>query len=456
MVATVQAALDGIVIITLAVLLIHHHIGAITFEYLMMLMLHLAILALAYDYMGIYRSNSSYTLTAFKLFKAWVLTFLLLTFIGFASKQGEQFSRVFMAQFYTLGLASQVVLNLAFYWLHKFWFAHRSDVDNALVIGQGDLTTYLSLKVTNNPWLHQRLVGSVSLDEGVVNEELNLVGDDLPVLGAVADLGEIITSQDVRVAYIVTPLSGSRLLEKVYFTLLDNNITVHWVPDIFSLRLINHSVNEIAGIPVLTLSETPFTGTRLMLKNLEDRILSTFMLLVGAPVLMLIALAVRLDSPGPVFFRQERAGWNGRTFSIWKFRSMYAHQSEEGGLKQAQKDDSRVTRMGAILRRTSLDELPQLFNVFLGDMSLVGPRPHALKHDQEYSRRITDYFARHNIKPGITGLAQVRGFRGETREIEQMVQRVESDIEYINNWSMWLDFTILVRTTAAFAGKYAY
>ena len=149
-------------------------------------------------------------------------------------------------------------------------------------------------------------------------------------------------------------------------------------------------------------------------------------------------------------------GWNGKIFRICKFRSMHVHQPENGVVVQAQKNDPRVTRVGAFIRRTSLDELPQVFNVLLGEMSLVGPRPHAIQHDEEYSRRITDYFARHNIKPGITGLAQVRGYRGETRDIEQMIQRVESDIEYINNWSLALDLSILLRTVTVFTGKNAY
>jgi putative colanic acid biosynthesis UDP-glucose lipid carrier transferase len=228
------------------------------------------------------------------------------------------------------------------------------------------------------------------------------------------------------------------------------------VPDIFSLRLVNHSVKEIAGIPVLTLSETPLTGVHLLAKTMEDMVLSALILILISPVLLLVAIAIKLDSPGPVFFRQARAGWNGRTFKIWKFRSMYVHQPETGMLKQAGKNDPRITRVGAFIRKTSLDELPQVFNVLMGDMSLVGPRPHAIQHDEEYSRRIDDYFARHNIKPGITGLAQVRGLRGETSDIDQMAQRIEADIEYINNWSVWLDLAILIRTTTAFTGKYAY
>jgi putative colanic acid biosynthesis UDP-glucose lipid carrier transferase len=278
----------------------------------------------------------------------------------------------------------------------------------------------------------------------------------LNVLGDLSDLDEIIARHAIRTVYFVTPLEGSEVINTVYLKLLDKYISINWVPDIFSLRLINHSVREIAGIPVLTLSETPLMGTGLFLKTLEDKVLAALMLLFAAPLLLLIALAIKLDSPGPVFFRQERKGWSGEVFRIWKFRSMFVHEVEDGVVRQAQRNDPRMTRVGAFIRRTSLDELPQLFNVLAGEMSLVGPRPHAIQHDAQYSQDITDYFARHNIKPGITGLAQVRGFRGETRDIEQMIQRVDSDIEYINNWSVWLDFIILVRTLFAFTGKQAY
>jgi putative colanic acid biosynthesis UDP-glucose lipid carrier transferase len=294
------------------------------------------------------------------------------------------------------------------------------------------------------------------VDGAVCDEKYEFQQGELQVLGNVGHLPELIRQFQVSTVYIVTPLHSSKLLEDVYFTLLDNHIAVHWIPDIFSLRLVNHSVNELAGIPVLTLSETPLTGTRLIAKSLEDKILSFLILLLVSPLFLIIAIAIKLDSPGPVFFRQQRGGWNGETFRIWKFRSMHVQSPEAGVITQARKSDSRFTRVGALLRRTSVDELPQLMNVLIGNMSLVGPRPHAVEHDQEYSRRITDYFARHQIKPGMTGLAQVRGFRGETEDINQMVQRVESDIEYINNWSLWLDFTILVRTMLAVTGKAAY
>jgi putative colanic acid biosynthesis UDP-glucose lipid carrier transferase len=228
--------------------------------------------------------------------------------------------------------------------------------------------------------------------------------------------------------------------------LLNENVNIHWAPNIFALNLINHSVKELAGIPILTLSETPLIGTHLLLKTIEDRVLSLFLLVLVSPLMLITAILIKTESPGPAFFRQERTGWDGKNFKIWKFRSMKLHTEEDGVVRQATREDPRITRVGRFIRRTSIDELPQLFNVLAGQMSLVGPRPHALEHNIEYSKHIEAYLARHRIKPGITGLAQIRGFRGETKELEQMEKRVKYDLEYINNWSLWLDLSILART----------
>ena len=449
---TVQAALDGLAVVGIAWGLIDYHIGALTHEYMIMLLLLLGSLAIIFDQMAIYRTNRSYTQKGLALLKAWSLSFLVLTLISFLSQQNS-ISRILMVQLYVGGLSAHAALHLSAYMIRRKWQRHHADVENALVVGHGDLAAYLASKVSANPWLSQRLVGKVLLD---ANDSEGEMRQRVPLLGTVRNIERIIEENEIRVVYLVTPLESSKVLENVYFKLLDKHVTIHWVPDIFSLRLVNHSVNEIAGIPVMTLSETPLTGTRSFLKSLEDRVLSALLILLFSPVLLVVALAVKLDSKGPVIFRQQRAGWNGKNFSIWKFRSMYVHQSEPETLKQATTDDPRITPVGRFIRRTSLDELPQLFNVLMGDMSLVGPRPHAIQHDAEYSARISDYLARHRIKPGITGLAQVRGYRGETPDDEAMAQRIEADIEYINKWSLWLDFTILIRTFMAFGGKNAY
>jgi putative colanic acid biosynthesis UDP-glucose lipid carrier transferase len=453
---TVQAGLDGIVVIGLSYWLIDYNIGILTAEYSLFLLLLMGTLAVVYDHFGLYRSNASFTGKAFTLFKAWTASFAILLILAFLSKQSDAYSRLLVAELYVLGFFAQLLVHTLTRWLRFSLLRHANQPENVILIGSGKLANYLYQKINGNPWLGQQVLGCVHLSEA---DQVEVSADPSkrpPVLGQIWNLTELIDQHAVRTVYFVTPLDASDVLEELYFTLLDKHVAVHWVPDIFSLRLINHSVREIAGIPVLTLSETPLTGTRLLMKSAEDYLLGSLILILVAPLLILISIAVKLDSPGPVFFRQERLGWNGKPFRIWKFRSMVVHQPKDSVIKQAERDDPRVTRVGAILRKTSLDELPQLFNVLTGEMSLVGPRPHAVQHDFEYARRIDDYFARHNIKPGMTGLAQVRGFRGETRDIELMAQRVESDIEYINNWSLWLDLVIMLRTVMVLSGKHVY
>jgi putative colanic acid biosysnthesis UDP-glucose lipid carrier transferase len=453
----IQAGLDCIAVTGVAWFLINYHIGFITQSYVILLLLLLGALAVVYDHYAIYRSNVGFTVKAFKLLKAWTATFGFLVAMAFLTKQSEQYSRLLVGQLFVAGYFAQMLLHLATREMQKKFLAHSTQLENSLIIGSGELASYLHKKISNNPWLGERIVGCVLIGADDDRGKESLEGAQrLSILGDISDLDELVVKHAIRTVYFVTPLGGSEVIQDVYLRLFDKHISVNWVPDIFSLRLINHSVREIAGIPVLTLSETPLMGMRLFLKNLEDKVLAFLILVLAAPVLVAIAIAIKLDSPGPIFFRQQRMGWSGEAFRIWKFRSMVVHQPEDGIVKQAQKNDPRMTRVGAFIRRTSLDELPQLFNVLMGEMSLVGPRPHAIQHDVQYSPDVSGYFARHNIKPGITGLAQVRGYRGETKDIDQMIRRVDSDIEYINNWSLWLDFVILVRTVFAFSGKHAY
>lgn len=452
---SLQTMLDGTAVLAIAYYLILHQVGAVTAEYTVFVLLLIGAMAVIYDHFGIYRSNASFTRKALDLFNAWSLAFGALVLLGFITQNADAYSRLVVGQIYLTGYFAQLLLHFTLRSVQVKFMQHVQ-VDKVAIVGTGRLATYLQGKINNNPWLGQQVVGFVGLDANPPSAQPVAGKAVPPVLGSLEALPQLIHTHGVSIVYFAIPLDASEVLEDLYFQLLDQHVAVHWVPDIFSLRLVNHSVREIAGLPVITLSETPLTGTRLLLKSLEDLVLSSLILLFAAPVLLLIALAIRIDSPGPIFFRQERNGWNGKTFRIWKFRSMHVHQPEGGVVKQAEKDDPRITRVGRFIRRTSLDELPQIFNVITGDMSLVGPRPHAVQHDEEYSLRISVYMARHNIKPGITGLAQVRGHRGETRNVEQMALRVESDIEYINNWSIWLDLSILLRTFGAFTGKNAY
>jgi putative colanic acid biosysnthesis UDP-glucose lipid carrier transferase len=460
-----QPLLDGVAILGIAWFFIQLDIGYLTQDYVILLLVLLGLVSVMYDRFAIYRTSSSFAAKLFSLFNAWSISFLALFLLGFLTKQSHIYSRVFITELFLVGFIAQSLIHFVVRAVNRRINKHSHVTDNVIIVGQGQLANYLEHKITSNPWLNERVIGNVSIEEEVKRKrkaqksELN----DYPTsrtihLGKVAELPGLIDEHDINTIYIVTPLESSRVLEELYFILLDKHVSIHWIPDIFSLRLINHSVKEIAGIPVLTLSETPLTGLSKLGKAIEDKVLSFLILLLITPVLIAVAIAVKLDSPGPIFFRQNRTGWNGKTFSIWKFRSMRVDQPMDANqpLKQAEKNDPRITKVGAFIRKTSLDELPQVFNVLKGDMSLVGPRPHAVQHDEVYSQRISDYYARHNIKPGITGLAQIRGYRGETKELDQMTKRIESDIEYINNWSIWLDLSILMRTVNAFTGKGAY
>ena len=463
-VTLLQPLIDGFIIIGVAWYFINNKVGYLTQDYVIFMLLLLGMVSVMYDRYAIYRSSSTFSNKIFDLFNAWTITFLALVFLGFLTKQSQEYSRVFIVNTYIVGFLMQCISHYCFRFVSRQFNQRSRTTENVFIIGHGELASYLDQRISSNPWMHQRVLGMVLIREErrvKAREGLDInrsSNSKVLHLNKVSELPDLIEQYDVDTIYVVTPLESSKVLEEMYFELLDKHIAIHWVPDIFSLRLINHSVREIAGVPVMTLSETPLTGINKLTKSIEDRVLSFFILLAFLPLLILITIAIKLDSPGPIFFRQNRTGWNGNAFKIWKFRSMHVDKEVTGSakVKQAKKDDPRITKVGAYIRKTSLDELPQLFNVLLGNMSLVGPRPHAVQHDKVYAERITDYYARNNIKPGITGLAQVRGYRGETTEIDQMSKRIQSDIEYINNWSVGLDISILVRTVTAFTGKGAY
>jgi len=246
------------------------------------------------------------------------------------------------------------------------------------------------------------------------------------------------------------------MLGKLQIESLDKNIEVHWVPPIFDMTLINHSIKQIGNVPLIALSETPLNGQRGNTKKLLDYSLTLLAVIALSPILIATAIAVKLSSKGPVLFKQKRHGMQGEVFNVWKFRSMRAHKEGDGEITQATKEDPRITKVGKFIRKTSIDELPQLWNVLNGTMSLVGPRPHAVEHNNFYSDKVIAYMARHNIKPGLTGLAQVNNCRGETKTVEEMARRVEYDLEYINNWSVGLDIKIIFQTIFVLFSDKAY
>jgi Undecaprenyl-phosphate glucose phosphotransferase len=246
--------------------------------------------------------------------------------------------------------------------------------------------------------------------------------------------------------WLALPLSQERVILRFVNEFRDDLVNVRFIPDVRSLALFESGVSELLGVPAINLLASPLSQRAVLQKEIFDRLFALAALCAVAPLLVGIAIAVKLSSRGPVFFRQRRKGADGRVFTIYKFRSMRLHSEQAGVLSQATRNDPRVTPVGAFLRRTSLDELPQFFNVLRGDMSVVGPRPHAIEHDDLYQKVVSGYIHRYRIKPGITGWAQVNGLRGETDRIEKMEARVAHDLYYLGNWSFGLDMRIIAAT----------
>jgi putative colanic acid biosysnthesis UDP-glucose lipid carrier transferase len=260
----------------------------------------------------------------------------------------------------------------------------------------------------------------------------------------------------VDIVYITLPLRAEVRIKNIVEQLSDSTVSVHYVPDLFIFDMLSASVTNIKGIPIISILDTPFYGVDGVVKRIFDIVFSSAVLIAIAVPLIMIAIAIKLTSPGSVLFKQRRYGFRGEEIIVWKFRSMSVSEDADK-VVQAKKNDPRVTKLGAFLRRTSLDELPQFFNVLQGRMSVVGPRPHAVAHNEFYRGQVKGYMLRHKVKPGITGYAQVNGYRGETDTLEKMEGRIQYDLNYIRKWSLWLDIKIILLTIfKGFAGSKAY
>ncbi len=403
-----------------------------------------------YSSLGLYRRSFAMADSAFQLAKAWILVVFILLGIGFVTKSTSYFSRQSLLIWFPIAYFGQLLSRIVLDVVQRRWFSRRLKSRRSLVVGDGSLARYLAESINASQWVDDEVIGCVSL-----NSSSDQDASKDWVLGAPENIRQIIQTYRIDCVYLTHPLSTSTPIDTLYEEISDLNVNIYWAPDIFSLNLINHSVKELAGAPLIALSETPLMGVHEMRKSIEDKVLATIALLALCPIMIATAIAIKFESEGPVLFQQKRTGWDGKIFYIQKFRSMYLHTPEKN-LEQASKDDPRITKVGHFIRKTSIDELPQLFNVLGGSMSLVGPRPHAIAHDREYAEKIGDYLGRHRIKPGMTGLAQVNGFRGETETLDKMKMRVEYDLRYINNWSILADLTILLRTVLTLFSKNAY
>lgn len=405
---------------------------------------------------GIYDSEalSGISQQAKKILSVCVIVYLLFLAFLFGLKISATFSRVWFFLLFFTGTSLLCLSRVCMRYLLSKWGQLGRLTRNIVIVGMGDQTLRLSehLAPEREPW--NRVVAV--FDNRTDGDCVPPAALRFPVSGSVDRLLDFAREHRIDDIIVTLPLSADERLLSLINKLRELPVNMHLACDFRGLHFGYPSFSCIGGVPLVNVAHKPLSDWSLVAKEIEDRVIAGILLLALAPVFFLTAIAIKLDSKGPVFFRQPRHGYNNKVFTVFKFRTMFAAGLDHS-VHQARRDDPRVTRVGRILRRTSLDELPQLLNVLQGSMSLVGPRPHPLSLNEQFAGRVERFFSRHRIKPGITGWAQVNGFRGETESPEQMHKRVEYDLYYIENWSLLFDLRILIMTLfVGFVHKNAY
>ena len=373
----------------------------------------------------------------------WLLIAFILMFFGYASQYIENFPREVVLAWLFAAPATQLTAHFAARAYLRRNAAQEENQTRVIIVGCNDIGVQLANQFDQNPFLGMRCVGY--FDDRGTDRITQLNGH--PLLGRLKDLAVYVKANRIDQIYLALPMASQPRILSLLDDLKDTTASVFFAPDIFLTDLIQGRMDYVAGVPVVAVCDTPFTGINGLVKRISDIVLACFILLLISPVLAAIAIGVKMTSPGPILFRQRRYGLDGKEIVVYKFRSMTV-QDDGAVVMQATRNDQRVTPFGGFLRRTSLDELPQFINVLQGRMSIVGPRPHAVAHNETYRKLIKGYMVRHKVKPGITGWAQVNGYRGETETVEKMQKRIEFDLEYLRNWSIGLDLWIIVKTVA--------
>jgi len=418
----------------------------------------LLVVTLSYLYtaetLGLYRSWRAGKLSSMVV-TAWLSlasAFVLLFIVAFALKFTEELSRVTLSLWFAL----------SFVWLFvsrelvRLYKVNRRklglNVSKVAIVGATEAGANLYQQIAENDELGYEFVGFF---EDRKPERL-FKDMDFNIEGMIDSAVQHARNSQIDVLFIALPLKAEKRIADILLKLGDTTVDVHFIPDFLLSNLVHARIEHIGNIDTLSVFESPYLGARQWVKRTEDIILASIILLLISPLLLLISLAIKFTSEGPVLFKQHRYGLAGQKIKVWKFRSMRVME-DNSVVTQATKFDPRVTAFGGFLRRTSLDELPQFFNVLFGEMSIVGPRPHAVAHNEEYRKKVEFYMLRHKVKPGITGWAQINGWRGETDTLEKMEKRVEYDLQYIKNWSLIFDLKIVYMTIfKGFVSKNAY
>jgi len=380
-----------------------------------------------------------------KLLTLWTLLFCAMAVYALAMRDGHDTSRLWWANWMIFSLGGSVLLRMAA--RARWGFVRKMDKMQSVVVGANPEAQRLVDAIQQDPNCGIEVEGWFATHA----DRAQLTG--APMLGRLDNLEDYVESRKIDLVWLALPMREQSKIAYALSQLKYSTADIKLVPDLFGLHLLNQSVETVAGLPVITLQQSPLQGGSRLVKAAEDRLLSLLILVLISPLMLLIALAVKLSSPGPVFYQQERVSWNGRRFRMFKFRSMPVDAEQKTGAVWARPGESRATRVGGFLRKTSLDELPQFFNVLQGDMSIVGPRPERPMFVEQFKHEVPDYMKKHMVKAGITGWAQVNGWRGST----DIGKRVECDIYYIENWSLKFDLQIIALTVLkGFSDKNAY
>lgn len=404
-----------------------------------------------FPFFKIYRSQRGYSLwdEIHALSSAWLTVVLLLVLIMFGSKTSADFSRQWLGLWVGTGFVALWGSHAMLRFVLRFFRRRGLNLRHIVIVGAGKLGRSVAEKLQNAPWSGLQVVGFY--DDAPSLQHQQVLG--IEVRGMLDKLDADLQRDGVDQVWIALPLRAEDRMKALLHDLRHHTVEIRFVPDIYGFQLLNHSLTEVAGLPVINLTESPMQGANSVVKLLEDQIIAILILILLSPLMLILAIGVKLSSPGPIFYRQERVTWNGAHFNILKFRSMPVDAEKGSGAVWSVPGEKRATLFGAFIRRWSLDELPQFINVLKGEMSIVGPRPERPEFVEKFKDQIPGYMQKHLVKAGITGWAQVNDLRGNT----DLGKRIEHDLYYIENWSLWFDLRIIFLTVfTVFSSRHAY
>lgn len=441
------ALLDPIALVFSLWVVAYYIEGKLTPEYLI-----LSLITFSLTLPGIVRIHVPIWKLVITILLSWIVIFSLLIAFGYATGYIHLFDTKAMLIWLWLAPTSQLAVHLILRRAAPSFANIQGEPKRAVIVGINKQGINLAYEIENNLFSPTKLTGF--FDDRVLERVRH--STEHPLLGNIDQLPTYVRLHNIDAIYISLPMATQPRIMKLLDALSDTTASIYFVPDLFINNLMQGRIDTVGKVPVVAVCESPFTGVNGMIKRTSDIVLSILILILISPIMLMIALCIMYSSPGAIIFQQRRYGLNGEQILVSKFRSMTV--CEDGDtIQQAQKNDSRITPIGAFLRKTSLDELPQFFNVLQGRMSIVGPRPHAVAHNELYRSMIRGYMVRHKVKPGITGWAQVNGWRGETDTLDKMKNRIHYDLAYLQNWSLVLDLYIIFKTiSVVIKDKHAY